>query len=349
MKLMYMDLLTPKGHKIQNKRYINLLAKYFDVYVTCPENWYNNSLNAHMIEDKDFLVGKGKFKNRLDSIRSFIKNYRLLKSIKPDYIFIASYDTITLAFVINFLIKKCNNRVKILHHNNIDETKNKIKRFFFKTYINKVDHIVFEEFIKEYLNKNYNIKQNSIYVLPHQLNIENNCSNNSKKEVFDCVGLSQSNDDNIIYEIIKNEIKNETIKNSNIKIILKSKLYEFDNGALKVFKGYLETKEYNNYIVNSLSFCMPFSVNFNNRMSGTFVDALSNNKVVFGTNIKLLKYYNKKYPHICNIFNNIEDLVVKLSKVDINKNQYIEEFLDFKYAHSDKVIEEVFISSVFKK
>lgn len=347
MNLMYIDLLSPIGHKTQNKCYINLLAKYFDVYVTCPKNWYDGSLNANVIEDNKFLIGKGKFKARFNSIRSLIKNCALTKIIKPDYIFISSYDTMIMALFIHFLKKTCKNRLKILHHINVDEINNKIKRFFFKTYMNKVDHVVFEEFIEEYLINEISVNKKNIFVLPHQLNIKDL---NNKKQLYDCVALSESNSESSIYKIIKNEILNSTIKNNNKKIILKSKLYEYDNGALKVIMGYLDDNEYNRYIANTLYVYMPFSLNFNYRMSGTLVDALSNNKIVLGSNIKLLKYYSKKYPHICKIVNNEKDLIKiinEIEKADINT--YLDEFLKFRYNHSDKVIENIFISNIFKK
>ncbi|WKV08000.1 hypothetical protein Q2T46_10640 [Thermoanaerobacterium sp. CMT5567-10] len=196
--------------------------------------------------------------------------------------------------------------------------------------MNKVEHVVFEEFIKDCLMETHEINSEKVHVLPHQLN-ENILKDNYQK--YACVGLSNSNDENIISEIVKKENQEKILKKAKCKVILKSKVINFDDGFLKVLNNYLDD--------------MPFPSTFKYRMSGTLVDAFSNNKIILCSNITLMDYYSKEYPSICKIIESVDDFfeyVIKINKLEINEQ--LNEFEIFKNSHSEDKIVLVFKNMV---
>lgn len=332
MKILYLDFLYPKGHIRQNIEYINCLSEFAKVIVVCPEGYYEKkNTKIEFIEKKTLNFKNGKILSRLNSLHIMFQSALIKRQVDPDYIFISSYDTLTFAIGRFFFDK--NDNIFILHHNNIDELNNRVKRFFFKSIIKKVEHIVFEDFICDYLIKNFNIDKKYVHILPHQLNINlYNCKDNKK---YKCIGISNSNDDTIISEIINIEKKQSILKEMKVSVILKSNSLNFNNGFLKVINGYLSDDMYNDYINNCEIIYMPFPKSFNYRMSGTLVDAFSNNKIIISTDIPLIQYYSIKYPEICKIAYNINDFF-KYLKIKSPENKC---FIDFKEEHShDNII-----------
>jgi hypothetical protein len=336
MKVLFLDFLYPKGHTKQNVSYINNLAKISDVYVYTPSRRYTGIIKeVKIIEDDHLQLKHGKLSNRLSVLKIMIKSSILASKIKPDVIFIASYDT--MVFAIGRFLFRNDNNIFLLQHFNVDELQNKIKLMFFNSYKNKYKHVVFEGFIKNFLEQEIKVKSNNIFILPHQLN--ENSNSLSKPYKYTCVGLSFSNDENLIKEIIDVERERALFKNAKCKVVLKSQKYEFDNGYLKVIKGFIHELLYDQLINESKSIYMPFPSTFNYRMSGTLIDAFSNNKIVIASNIKLIQYFSTKYKNICRIAGSVGDffeMVIELEKEDLTELEL--EFERFKKNHSNENI-----------
>jgi hypothetical protein len=156
---------------------------------------------------------------------------------------------------------------------------------------------------------------------------------------YQCVGLSSSNDENIIESIIRKEEKENLLKQMKIKVVLKSKEFEYDNGYLKVVKGYLEKEVYSDFIDNAQSIYMPFPNRFQFRMSGTLIDALTNNKIVYGSDIPVMRQYSIKYPSICKVVNDENAFIETLLSNNDNNKKLEDEFDKFKEDHSEERIE----------
>ncbi|NLJ89014.1 MAG: hypothetical protein GX327_09650 [Epulopiscium sp.] len=260
------------------------------------------------------------------------------KKIDYDFIVVSSFETIM--FVIGRYFFKKDDKIILFHHFNTDELNNKIKAWFFRRYMNKVTHIVFAEFIKDYLINNFDINPKKIFVMPHHMNIID--ENTTMKKEFDCVGLSNSNDEEIISEILQKEKQEKVFKKMGCKVVLKSKIHEFDDGYLKIVKGYLEKEVFDNYINNTQSIYMPFPSSFQYRMSGTLIDALSNGKIVYGSDIPVMRYYSKRHPNICKVVDNADSFINKLLNKKDNISDYTKDFERFKQEHSEEKIEGVF-------
>lgn len=345
MKLLYLDFLYPKGHIRQNTAYVNNLSKIGKVYLLSPIGRYKNLFSeVEVIEKKSLNIKNGKLLGRLSSLKIMFLSALISRKLKPDYIFVSSYETIT--FIVGRLFFSRKVKIFLLHHCNIDELDNGFKSWIFKRYMRKVDHIVFEDFIKDYLISTFNLNANRIHVLPHQLN-KNILKFNKQK--YNCVGLSSSNDENIISEIVEIEKKQQILKKNGCRVVLKSKSLEFDNGFLKVFNNFLDNAQYNEYINNSLCIYMPFPLSFRFRMSGTLVDSLSNNKIILGPNIPLILNYALNYPEVCKVVNSTDDLFNCLFSLGrIEEDKQIKDFEQFRINHSEEKIVESFIG-IFSK
>ncbi len=337
MKILYLDLLYPIGHIKQNERYIALMSNFAKVYVLCEKNRYKNlATDVEIIDKPNLKLRNGRITSRIDSLKIMIVSSIEAAKIKPDYIFISSYDTIM--FSLGKFMFRSKDKLFLLQHSNIDEISNKIKKLFFSTYVSSVNIIVFEKFIQDYILQTFHLSKDKLFILPHQLN-QNLLERDNKK--YHCIGLSFSNEETLILQIVNKEKNESLFKNAKCKVVLKSKNIEFDNGYLTVIKGYIDDDVYNEYINNCLCIYMPFSSSFKYRMSGTLVDALSNNKILLGSNIPVVKYYSLLYPHICKVINNVDDFYRQILNIEF-KHDMIEEFKQFKDDHSDEIIENVF-------
>ena len=220
----------------------------------------------------------------------------VLSSEQYDYVVVGAFDLVTFPGALLW-----NKRAKIIvmHHNNIDQLENSwIKRLIFNIYKKKVVHVVLEKYIKEYLCKQYNLEDNNVYVWLHPV-WEKELT---KEKEYDCVGISNSNDEELVYKIIEKEKINEDVKKSGLKIILRSRSSSFDNGYLKVITGWLDRKTYEDYISKAKVVYVPFSKSFHYRVSGSIIDAFSNGIPIVGTNCPLVDYYSEQYHSICETY-----------------------------------------------
>ena len=334
MKILYINFVQNVwGHKRLDSLLIEYLSTFAEVTVVSPENWYQDlPKNVNIVNYDPSKL------NAINSSRKYhyysfkLMNFAsMLDKIENfDYIIAATFNTIN--FAISPFLFKNPKRIYIIHHNNTDQLTNKKAHYFFSSYAKKVNHIVFNEFIGSFLKEKYKI--NNIVVLPHPL-YKNDVITKSRDTLYTCVGLSNSNDEDVIKQIIYKEKDEKVFQTEKINVVLRSKESCFNNGYLNVINGYLKTTEYDFYINNSYSIFLPFPKSFRYRMSGTLMDALSNRKIVLGTNIPLLQNYSKRYPKICYIVKDIDDFIEKLQQIqNINYYDLINEFERFEQDHS---------------
>ncbi len=336
MKILYLDFLCPVGHLNLDINQIKRLSNIGDVYVISQKGRYTElPSNVRNIEKKSIEIKQGKFSNRMSSLKTMLISAIESRRIDHDYIIVSSFETIMFALGRYLFNKK--DRIILFHHFNTDELSSRVKAFFFRTYMNKVTHIVFSEFIRDHLINKFGVNPRHVFVLPHHMNKISITKGNAKE--YQCVGLSSSNDENIIESIIRKEEKENLLKQMKIKVVLKSKEFEYDNGYLKVVKGYLEKEVYSDFIDNAQSIYMPFPNRFQFRMSGTLIDALTNNKIVYGSDIPVMRQYSIKYPSICKVVNDENAFIETLLSNNDNNKKLEDEFDKFKEDHSEERIE----------
>ncbi|RLQ94813.1 glycosyltransferase family protein [Falsibacillus albus] len=348
MNVLFLDFLYPKGHQRFSKDLIKYLSDIYDVNVIAKQGYYidftDDLQKVNKLEEHNFKIGDNWLLSRISSLNVMLKSAIFIKKNKSDYILVSSFDTIT--FAIGKIFFRNKDKMYIVHHNNVDELDNKYKLKIFKSYMNNVNHIVLEGFIKDYLVNEIGVNKKNVFVLPHPLYINETCK--EQREKYLCIGLSNSNDEYFIEQIIKTEKENKKFLNSRKKVILKSKKYEFDNGYLKVVKGYLKKEKYDEYVSNSEYIFMPFPDTFCYRMSGTLMDALSNKKIVLGSDIPLMRYYTRKYPSICKIIKDASAFFYFLLNSEQNATRNAKEFHSFNKFHSKENITRV-LSDILKE
>lgn len=338
--ILYMELLEDNyGHKRLDQSIIKFLSTFANIIVVSPRNWFD----TEKLPDVKFIEYKSE-KSTINNkrIQSYLSHFNILKcasevdnQYKFDYIFFASYHTAIMVLAL-WKLKQLD-RVFILHHNNIDNLdKSKKQQMMFKLYSNKLNHLVFENFIGTHLLEKYKIDKDRIFVLPHALNEVEGLS----EKLYDCVGISNSNSEEWIKEIIEKEKNEDILKSSGKHVVLRSKEMEFDNGFLKVIKGYLTDRDYYNCIRGAQVVFLPFPNSFRYRMSGSIIDAFSNNTIVIGSKIPIFESYEIEYPNICHTVDTSECLIEYIISGAKITDVQLKEFNEFKSKHSDKVIEE---------
>lgn len=338
IKILYMELLDNNyGNKRLDINLISALNTFADVTVASSIGWFEEHIDGVKYLEYSCSFPKYLFGRRGKIYYSHLNNLKVAKKLDKknhfDYLFFSSFHSFIMA--LSPLILKKLDRVYILHHNNIDllESSDK-KQLIFKTYCKKVNHFVLSPFIGKHLREKYDIPESKIIYIPHPLN---SVSENNDK-CYDCIGISNSNDEKWIRKLIE-MAKRQVFVKANLKVVLRSKIETYDDGYLTIISGYLEDKEYYHYINNAKSIFLPFPSSFKYRMSGSLVDAFSNNTMVIGTKIPLFCAYEERYPSICHTISDFDDFVnvLKIGK-QTSKSILNSEFDRFKMEHNDTTI-----------
>ena len=260
----------------------------------------------------------------------FVKG--LLKSDKFDLLLIVTYDEIGLS--LTFPLFASRTKIFVIHNNNLDNiASSKYRRFAFSLFKDKVTHVVLAGFIKNNIVKHFNLKSNRVIVFPHPIRPLVAKGNPS----IDCVGLSNGNDENIIWQLIEAEKENDIFKKKGIKIVLKSNKYQFDDGFLTIINGFIDGKLYDSYIANAKSIFMPFPLDFNNRVSGTLMDALANNKPVIATGIPVVKKCSETYDRIIKVFD-LHTFILDIVSLSTSSDLMQIQFDEFKKYHNNTTL-----------
>lgn len=354
MAVLYLDFLYPIGHKQFNSSIINAISSIMDIYVLCPRGYYNNftqlknNPHVHFIDDLSINhefdeFNAGRVARYIRTIRIMHYSAKIKKQLPITKIIIASYNTVLL-LIWQFGVKH-NCPEFIMHHDNIDALENKLRCVCFSLYANLVNHIALEEFIANYLINKFKINPAKITVLPQEAQKINIGSYIAETPVYYCVGLSCSNDEKFIKNILKLQEKEHVFKQKNM-LLLKSSIYEYNDGCLRIIKGYIPTLEYQYLLVNAKVICLPFSLSYKYRSSGVLSDAFANNKPVIGSNFELLKYFSKRMPTCCTIFYNTLNFI-ELVQSNLSVNAH--DFDDYIKNHSKNKIQEILMTMLRSK
>lgn len=350
MKPIILVEFTPAiGHRVLFNNTYRLLKKGFDVTCFCPKGYdeqdvnfkYNSLSVGYPIKTKRYLEYLW---DEIVSTRRNIKQViQYAKKNNISDIVCLTYGDFGLFFS-QLLIPNGIN-LYIMHHANIDSIcRSRIKRFMFSTYKSRFRHIVLCKFIGDHLKNYIGVNASKILVWPHPLNL---VPTPQKEAIYDCVGLSNSNDEMIINQIIELEKQTEVLKKNNLHVVLKSSHNRFDNGYLQVFNGFIDKPIFDNYINKARCLLMPFPDSFQLRISGTLMDALSNNKILLGTNIPITKYSKKTYPNIVQVLD-VNTFASTILGFKIKNSKLEMEFALFKYNHSDEYLAPLMINSLTK-
>lgn len=326
MKCAILDFNYTSMHLMINTIYIKALSSYtdIDIYDTSMDYAFLKSKSVNIKRMKYIHVNtKSAFLIRLIGLLNIIIQSISINFKNYDKVFILGYDIISFSFGRIFLPNK--RKLYLFHHMQIDELQNRIKRFFFLTFMGTVNHIVLGDFIKRGLLNILPISEDTVFILNHPSYEYDNIvpDNSNGKKIFS--GLSYSNDENIITEIINIENEKNILARNNVRLILKSKKSTYNSDGLVVFTGSLDRQTYDNYFKNSVGIVILLNSTFKYRISGVMIDALSYKKPVFCTNILSVQEYSSIFSGICFVGKSTMDIIrllINWEKKDVDNKMY---------------------------
>ena len=318
VKVSVIDTIFPIGHKKLNNILIDLLPKEeIDLLVINSNNFFDE-YNTKKIKFKEINTRKNFSKYSvmiLFQIIYYLKIWIKLFFRKDDIRLYFTFENLAFTFA-NFLFY--NKRNILFHHNNTSFLSSRLHLFFFKIYMNSVEHIVFADFIKDRLIE-LGVKEERIYVITHPIPKEGIIKplSNSKSSFF--LGIGYASDEGWYNEIIEYERQHGFLRKNDIHVILRSKNMEFSNKNIRIINGHLSEEDYENLNKTSSAILCLYPKTYNYRFSGAILDGLRNRKKVVGTNIPIIRYFSDRYPNLCHKFNDIEELFLLMKKIKDSK------------------------------
>ena len=354
-KIIVAEMLYPKGHLTLNKRYIEVLSLSNDVTIIDDGKYFSRMKlpsNTKLINVMSWRPDVNRFLKirkvlpfiKYDPINFLAHLFNLivisLRLVFYDYhkiIFMSvRNDVISLALP---LFKK--DSVIVFHHYDIDHLQTHPREIsLFKRGMNKVNHIVLADFIKEGWLKQFKIDPSRIHVVYQPLV---DCSENvsfsnvKRKPIVISIGLTI--DEKILEKIIARD--KEIKEKLSYHIILRHKELDYSGLNVSVIPGYFDRSVYNNYLETAAGCLVLYPQSYKLRYSGVIDDALGHAMNVYGNNIDVVKYFASRYPKSCSIVNDIDELFnLTISEYGMDRQEYIT-FVD---NHCDKEIVKQFES-----
>ena len=335
MKILIGDMDFLKTHLFFNYKIINILASEHDVVLASPKGFYDPlqlSSNIQIVDIKfDYNQTRG-IRRRLEYFSLPNQYTNLCKNLQPDAVIFLTFNT-NYFILFRTVVKACP-KCYLYHHNNVDKIRNsKYSRFLFNTYKNNVYHLVLEDFIRTTVVQSLHVDSDRVIVVPHPLQIMNVDQHLDKE--YKCCCISNSTNGDFIQDLIQGERNTHILSTLKFRVIVKSKDYIFDDGYLTVKDfGHIPDELFQKYFMSSEIILAPFPNNFGNRVSGTLIEALSNNKIVIGTPFDLMLDYQKKYPNVCYMVKDGKEFLRVIK--DINHYEDAQQdFEKFSVEHSD--------------
>ena len=339
MKILLLEFSPAEGHKRLFLNTCELLAQQSKLFVVAADGYAlpENISTIYRVNNKT-VRSKNRYIQVLNKIIDSIRRMRLAVKLDCqenfDAIICVTYNEWAY-YIGHFLLGDEQKKIFLMQHNNIDNAeRSRIKKWMMQKYAPKVRHIVQCQYVADYLAREYKIPEVHIIQWLHPMNA-NDTALTPKEEAIDCVGISNSNDENVIRELIRKEKSKRIFAKNQIKVLLRSREEEYDDGYLKVIKGYLSKEKYDSYICAAKCIFLPFPESFVYRMSGTIVDAFSNRKPIIGTNILLIRQCEKAYPNICRPFSP-DTFCTEIAELTVGSPKQEEDFAQFCRIHAEE-------------
>lgn len=336
MSIYIIDTVCPKGHKELNKKIISLLPEYYNKIVVNSNGFYSKEDIGRF---SCVNLGLIAFKTRMISIiitqlLNYLKIRFKIGDKVDDIKMFTTFENVSFIFAVFFFRRS---KKVVFHHDNVDYLNIKYIRFFFRLYMNNITHIVFADFIKDRLIE-VGVEEKKIFVLTHPIpETETIINENQSQKLF--IGLGYASDSNVFREIIEYENKHKLLEENEINLIFRTKDFEYNSKNIKLINKHLSRAEYNNLFFEARGVFLFYPNTFKYRFSGALLDAFRNKKFVIGSNIPIVRYFNKLYPRMCFYFNSISELFdILISDKKVNDS----EFRSFIQRHSDNQIKEEF-------
>lgn len=335
MKLVIAQMMFPKGHRLLDEKFVKLITKFAEVIIIDDGKYFD--LNKLPKEKITRFVIHPFFSPRIEVVKKFLHFINILQILfiitklhLNDVVFLSIHPSIYTW--IGWMSKSLN--ITLIHHYDIDRTLSNTKSIrLFNKCANKVKHIVLAGFIKEGLLKHTTVKSENIFVVDqpfiHDFDLTGVLQGHNNNVI---IAMGSNNDTQIVEQIIRYDKENPDINLKN-KIILRHNRIKYIGHNVEVLNGYLDREAFDNYLQNYKACIVIYSESYKYRYSGIIDDALVHGMIVISNNILVGRYYNKKYPSNCYLFNKIDELF-RLANQEIPRVNE-KELLEFANSHSD--------------
>lgn len=321
-RMLYIDQLCLSGHINFNNIYIKALYDHKIKIDFAFKFGYEDDLDLST-DSIVFPVPEKYFKETQSKILHRFNLYLILKYIKNninldnyDFILFSSFEEISLFF------GQFKRSVILIHHNNLQSLDNKIRRYFYKTIINKNINIVFHQNIKNVF-KSMGVK--TTHVVKHGFHNKLDKSlykygsflneiklSNFKNVVF--APSSTSGNRLFFLELLKDSIFQKFLYDNNILFIIKGDYLINNLNNIKVLKSFLLKGEYEYLLLNSDIIIINYPKSFKYRTSGVFWECVANDKLCLLSKIDAFADYRSfmKYEPF---FNTKEEFMLKIIEI----------------------------------
>lgn len=308
-KILVIDPISPFGHADINRVILNIMVKEYDVIYCASEDFGSfvpKNCKYIPLNRKYFQNNRSSIINRIQYMKAIFRICKLVRGIKPDDVLIISYDVVTFGLLYYLFSKSVGGKEKIhlLNHNNIDECdRSKIKRLLFSVISRKSKQVVYEKFIKEYVDNKYGI---SCDLMRHNINLyKSSVSGDMSEDIQDflygqgCTRIIMLSGNELSSEYLDELIeldKSSYFRDRNIKVYLKSKEATYKSQNLVVSGKYLSDREYSALFENSSFILLPYDTeNYKYRISGVYYDALTFCKPIIYSNTVFFQDQNNRF------------------------------------------------------
>lgn len=341
-RVLLTEFYPTRGHQVLFRNTARILSINFDVTCLVSKDSYIENADRmpfpYYQKKQYYIYDLYASICYCQSVAKYIIDYA--RKYNFDKVIILSFYDIGLFFSRNILPN--NLTFFLMHHYNVDLfCSSKLRRFLFGFYKKKFKHIVQCSFMKKVMVKTVNIDSSDVIVWPHPLNTIDKMS---EIEDIDCSGLSTSNDEEVIAEIIEMERNTSILKRENLHVYIKSRKHSFNDGNLIIINGFLDKDVFDDIIDRSKALFLPFPPSFKTRMSGTLMDALSNEKFVIGTRIPVVENSRKSYPLLVKVYDTAS--FVEQLKLLRKGEKETSQFQNFKKYHCDEYLSEIMKNSI---
>lgn len=332
MKVLLIDYLSPNGHLKYDKFWIKALEDLGIKYDFIGKASFIEKLNINnkiSISDKYYknIFHRNIFIREISLIKLLFKINKIIKKEEYEKIIFLSFENISMFFAY-FFHKK--NTLLILH-NNLKYFHKKFICYIIK-YLSKKTKLVSLDFN---INNNLNKKNIENILIIHPQEDTQQQFNKKQNNILIFSPSINSLSKKILDEILQDKKLHTILEKKDIKLILRSKDLKTSVKNIIILNNYLPKEEYINLLKKASVIFLPYDENFNNRISGVLLEAISLNKSLIipeYNDLKNFLKFNKKgiigFKNIIElqeIFFKIENLLDENDYRDIQKIYSFEE------------------------
>jgi hypothetical protein len=316
LNILVIDPLEPKGHIMFNGALINILKLIGNVTFAGSKKYITN-FDCNHIYINHTRNKKNKLSYRIDCLLKLFKIKKEIEFDLYDIVIISSFETISFSIFSTFIQEK----IYLVNHNNLDELRSSVtKRLFYKSISKNITMWCLERYFCDYVEGLTNM--NTLYI-PHPLNKkQNNQSPQYEKKNKILFAPSGSSDKEWILRIF-NEEKD---------FLFYAKCNEEKSNEHNKLITYFES--YNEILLSADCIFLP--LNFDYRVSGPFIEAMSLGKPIIMTKSKYAIEMQKLYPRVIRIIEHSSEISKMFNELtNIDKEERDIDFSAFYSKHSD--------------